>query len=445
MCDCGTSGAGKWGAKVGGQIGDAVSAYGSSQLKRFKGWSGLGDYTLHTNSLVNGGTGDVMSIRQDGRALIVRYREYIGDLTTHPTRVGDFNSRDFTINPGNVITFPWLSPLANQYDQYKPLGIIFEYVSTVSNQTAGGALGSVLASTEYDILDEPFADKREMLNSAYSTESKLSDNLVHGLECDPRELQRNVFYIRQVGVRDHLGSRDYTMARTTFATQGGTLPVDTVVGSLYVHYEFAFYKEQMMGGIAAHTELVQINRAEIVHDIGPIGHDVLWRNAFIGEQTIWGKRDLGITLIEIGLNPTVVIPPKWAGSTFRITWRLTTQENQTVPAAARPAFDLVNCNVTGKQNHAFGNRNNVFGATNSYESFSPAPDGVGSATTSMELIHSVTLDNVMSTNASITMTVGNGPFPVILQNDLIVGYLYVFSMTFELISDRRYLIDVDTT
>ena len=57
MCECGNSGTGKYFSKIGGQFGDKMQAFGEGVLanaqKRFKSWTGLGDYKIVYNSLIN--------------------------------------------------------------------------------------------------------------------------------------------------------------------------------------------------------------------------------------------------------------------------------------------------------------------------------------------------------------------------------------------------------
>lgn len=245
-CNCGSSSLGSYLGTVGGQIGDRATAWGEGLAmeakKRFKNWTGLGDYRINTNSLIAGGGEPV--IFTAGRATRIHYREYLGELVTGPV-VGGFHATTFVVNPANSVTFPWLSNIARNYDQYVPAGIIFEFKSTATDSTtASASLGSVMIATEYDVLDSAPTSKSEMMNSAYSSEAKCSESMLHGIECEPTETQRKLWYTRH---QDQPVSdvRDYDFCHTTFATIGGGLPANQSIGSIYVHYEFVFYKEQI--------------------------------------------------------------------------------------------------------------------------------------------------------------------------------------------------------
>lgn len=295
----------------GGYLGDSVYDFGA---KKIKTWTGYGDYTIRSNSLINqSGSGDPI-LETRGRTIRIAYREYLGEVTTGSV-VGAFNAVSYAINPGNVLTFPWLAPIAQQYDQYKPLGIIFEFKSTASDNTSNTALGSVIMATEYDVHDTVFQTKQEMLNAAYSAESRASDNLLHGIECDPKELQRNVFYVRRSDA-NVTEVRDYDMGRFTIATQGGGLAANQSIGSLYVHYEFELLKEQSFCGIPSKDRIWAIYANST-----PINPGFRGFQEFFGGTTssILSHLQAGLDLgIYITSNNNIMFPRKWAGACFRI-------------------------------------------------------------------------------------------------------------------------------
>ena len=245
--------AGRLGAFAGTYLDNAGGV--SGLFKSARNWIGMGDYELRSNSLIrNNGSGDVEIVTHSSRGTRIRFREYIGDVFTHPDEAGKFYAKNYAINPGLAATFPWLSPIAQQYDQWTPNGIIFEFKSTSSEYVATQALGSVIMASEYDMLDEPYSSKIEMLNSAYSNEAKPSQHILHGLECDPRDNPEYIYYTRQND--DFKGDiRDYDLCRFTVATQGGST-ADLNLGSLYVHYDITFRKEQLSTGLLLRNQIV---------------------------------------------------------------------------------------------------------------------------------------------------------------------------------------------
>lgn len=313
-CNCGTTAGGKYLGTLASSLGDAAwnraGATASAFSKRIRSWAGVGDYTVNYNSLINGAAKTPNSFSSSGRGLIVRYREYLGDIVTHESIIGGFNVVKYKINPGNIITFPWMSPIASQYDQYRPLGIIFEYVSTASDNAVGVTMGSVIMSTQYDVSDPDPTSKADMLNRAYSGEMRMSNNGAHGLECDPGELFHKLLYVRRFGTdTSGMDDRDFDMANFYIATQGGSVPVDTIIGSLYVHYEFEFFKEVPMGGLPAKTQIWQ-NFADTTGIAAgtAVDFDSMTLTTYNGVE-------LGFTMSGLEL----VFGRQWAGANFLIT------------------------------------------------------------------------------------------------------------------------------
>lgn len=337
MCDCGNTDAGRYFARIGGQFGDLATSkaarladYGKG---RIKAWTGFGDYQIKTNSLINPDGRPNLGISTQGRSTFIRHREYIGDVYTHPTTVGAFNATTFVVNPANIATFPWLGTIANQFEQYKPRGIIFEFRSTATDTTTNASLGSIIMSTDYDLLDAAYSNKADMLNSAYSSEGKMTDDVLHGIECDPQELARKLFYTRAqvVNGTSTVGDRDYDVCKTTIATQGGGLAAGQSVGSLYIHYEFEFLKEQVYGGISGFNTLRADYKSTVAFATPVIENMGLVRQCGF---------DMGLTFASGG----IVFPQFWQGATFRITfmysqtvagWVITTPTNLVYQGCAK--------------------------------------------------------------------------------------------------------------
>jgi hypothetical protein len=239
------------GAQLGAQAGKGLSALAKSGWKYL---TGMGDYTIKSNSLFNSGgvvgDGPIQIMPSGDRETRIRYKEYLGDVFTHPTVAGQFFSRQYSVNPGLLQTFPWFASIAQQYETWEPRGIVFEFRSTSTDYAAVPNLGSVIMATDYDVVDVPFANKQEMLNAAYSNEGKPSSpQIIHGLECDPRDNANRIFYVRSSGtIPTGTSLRDYDLGLFEIATQGGST-ANANLGSLYVHYDIVLRKEQIFNGL----------------------------------------------------------------------------------------------------------------------------------------------------------------------------------------------------
>lgn len=300
---------------LGGSIGDAIESnlpyIGEKIVEGYQGMKrffGMGDYELKSNSLISGGmsSGAMQVIPVGQRAIRIVYREYIGDVYTHPTTAGAFNVQSYVLNPGLVSVFPWMAPIAQQYDEWSPNGIVFEFKSTSSEYVATQALGSVIMATEYDVLDAAPANKQTMLNLAYSNEAKPSCGILHGIECDPRDTPNRIFFTRSGAIPSGADQRDYDLATFYVATQGGST-ANLNLGSLYVHYDITLRKEQIFNGIPMKGQLwaTVMPTANTLSAGFPLG--TAWPTTF---GTMKLGTDFQISSTKITL-PTFTVGARW--------------------------------------------------------------------------------------------------------------------------------------
>lgn len=235
------------GRKVGSRfgLGDLGEAAGKGLASLF----GMGDYTVTSNSLMQMGklsANEVPVFSKDGkRGIRVTEREYIGDVYSGGTLVNgstSFSIDNFTLNPGDKKTFPWLHRIARGFEQWEPLGIVFEFVSTSSEfNGVSQALGTVIMATDYDTADPIYASKVEMENAGYANSTKPSHTAMHGIECEPSERATKLLHC---GVPRTGEEKFYDLGRFSIATQGCSA-VNQNLGELWISYDVVFYKKQL--------------------------------------------------------------------------------------------------------------------------------------------------------------------------------------------------------
>lgn len=221
--------------------GDLGALAGASLAKYF----GHGDYQVRKNSLMSGNPHVGATFSKDGRrGTRITEREYIGDILSGPLTGGstDFTVSSFDLNPTDSNTFPWLSRMANLFDQWEPNGIVVEFISTSSDFNGSSqALGAVIISTDYDGYDPTFLSKQEMENADYACSTKPSENLLHGVECDPTERPVHILYTSTTGGAPITST---TLGKTQVATQGCS-QANVTLGELWISYDITFYKKQL--------------------------------------------------------------------------------------------------------------------------------------------------------------------------------------------------------
>lgn len=212
---------------------------------------GSGDYQMvgqdpKYNILANGR--QIPKFVANERTNIICHREYLGDITS----TQNFTNRSYLINPTNAQTFPWLSQLAVNYQQYRFHGIIFEFRPMITDFTASGQPGVLVFATNYNAAEPAFNSKVEMENSEYAVSVKPTLPLIHAIECDPQETTITRLYTDTTANSD---PRFTTLGKMQLATTGNST-TGVVLGELWVSYCVEFYKPKLVpeigGVLSAH-------------------------------------------------------------------------------------------------------------------------------------------------------------------------------------------------
>lgn len=235
-------------------VGATIGQYlGHGAQKVVKMLTGFGDYSVNENSLMHGGAtlgANPPSVENTATGFIVRHREYISDIYSTTA----FVNISLAINPGLSATFPWLSQVADSFEQYSFRGLVFEYKSMSSDAILSGgsssALGTVIMSTQYNSLDLPFTDKRTMENYEYANSDKPSNSFMHPIECKKNQNSISELYVRGVGTPVATGDkRLYDLGVFNIATQGmQNASSNQVVGELWCTFEIEFFKAKLNTG-----------------------------------------------------------------------------------------------------------------------------------------------------------------------------------------------------
>ena len=308
----------KW-CQENGSVEEDVKRYWGKAKEGFQAvsdwWNGSGDYEIVSNSLIRGGTKAAMqplvvSNQRNGGEVRIRFREYLGDVKTHPTVVGAWYNTAYTLNAGNALTFPWLSAIALNYEQWTPNGIIFEFRSTATEYSTSVNLGSIIMATEYDYSDADYSSKMEALNSAYAMESKTSTEVqMHGVECAPSANPNRIFWVNAgTVVPAGTSKNEYFLGKFQIATVGSSGAANSVVGSLYINYDITLRKPQYIQGLLGKQILFDyFSLVAPINETFPLGSATPTRSV---------DSNLGCT---VALN-TLTFPDYVNAGVWKVTW-----------------------------------------------------------------------------------------------------------------------------
>lgn len=207
--------------------------------------SGFGDYKIENNTLMTGGLDppNIVNSVNNGN-MIVRHREYLGDISATVA----FTIQSYPLNPGLMDSFPWLSSIAQHFEQYKFRGVIFEFKSlssdAVLSASTSSALGSVIMATQYNALNPAFPDKFTMENYEFANSSKPSLSFIHPVECLKKDTSVLELYVRGSAAPAGSDLRLFDLGNFYVATVG-MQAASGIAGELWCTYEIELIKPKI--------------------------------------------------------------------------------------------------------------------------------------------------------------------------------------------------------
>lgn len=174
--------------------------------------------------------------RNDGKTCIIKHREL---LDTVNGTVAFTNGRIYAMNPGLAASFPWLSSIAAQWEQYRFVNLCYHYIPRCSTTKTG----SVMLIPDYDTLDSAPATERqastylEAIDDASWKEIRchLKSSALHPM--GPKK------FVRTGPVSSDLKTYDGGRFYLSTVGQDNT----DAIGKLWVEYEVHFFVPQTQG------------------------------------------------------------------------------------------------------------------------------------------------------------------------------------------------------
>jgi len=228
-------------------------------------YTGMGEYEgPDSNDLMSTkSTMDVVPLFSDAEpddAVIYSRREYVSEIYGPPLTSGTpsagttapFVLQEFNINPGLEKTFPWLSQIASNFDEYEMVQLCFTFKSTTteSGNQVNGQVGTVIMATNYNAAAASFNEKFTMMQYAHATSGRLTESLQSFVECDPEKLSGSRGeYIRTNPVvsNQDLKTYDHGKFQIAIANCSSTLSNQSL-GELWVSYTVKLRKPKFYTG-----------------------------------------------------------------------------------------------------------------------------------------------------------------------------------------------------
>lgn len=236
-----------YGSRLGSVLGEGVQ--GGLNYIADRGLSsifGFGDYykgrPKKFRKIDFGGMGPP-NIQNHKECVILRHREYLGDLKSGPL-VGTstaFDLMSYQINPGNRKLFPFGSNVASNFQEYEFLGMVVQLKSLTSEFATTSVMGSYFIGTQYNAGTPPPRDKRDLENLEFSTSSKPSQSMMHMIECHRAKNVKTMLYVASDSAYNNGDPRFFDLGQLFIGSQG--LPVgDVPIAEIWVSYEVKLCK-----------------------------------------------------------------------------------------------------------------------------------------------------------------------------------------------------------
>lgn len=285
------------GGRIGGAFGNANvgsnigSWLGSGVGKIF----GSGAYKMSANSLWST-TDQCPVMHSASESVILRHREYIRDVNSSVA----FVNNEFSINPGLPGTFPFLSTIASNFQEYNFKGLVFEFKSTSADalNSTNTALGTIAMAVQYRAGATSFTTKQQVLNEMWSADSKPANSFFMPVECAPAECPMDIQYVRTGALGSNDDVKFYDLGKLALSSVGSQ--ATAVVGELWASYEVCLRKPVLSGAIGSDIEAYSSFRGGVT-SVLPLGT---------------ADNALGINSLGVVVTPTTITIPSGNASKY---------------------------------------------------------------------------------------------------------------------------------
>lgn len=248
------------GAAASEALGVLEGSHNSKMAGRGLYVGGRGSYTaISGNSLIEGlgSTVPTFSTTDDNHGdLVVTHSEFVTDIVGNAwaidnnntmSPVSTFDIRTISLNPGLSKSFPFLSQIAQNFEEYEFIQMIFTYKPKVSNNlsSSDGQVGSIMMYTDYNANDEAKRSKQQILQAYGHSSDMITQNILHGVECDPSQLAGDGHHFIRVkppsGNSSDYNDFDSGLFQIVVANTPEALS-NQVIGELWVSYNVKLKK-----------------------------------------------------------------------------------------------------------------------------------------------------------------------------------------------------------
>jgi hypothetical protein len=210
------------------------------------GLYGRGAYQTVHNNLFTGDAMGVIGGHNENQEVVISHSEYLQDVYGPST--SKFTNQGLQLNPGLAENFPWLAQMAANYEEYEFIQLVFHFKSTVdpsATNNTNGATGTIIMCTNYNPDAKDFETKEAMMQYHGAASGRVTDDMVHGVECDPKlNAGTATKYVRIFNTES--SKKDFDLGRFQWALVNIPSAFEnSQVGELWVTYTVRLQKPKL--------------------------------------------------------------------------------------------------------------------------------------------------------------------------------------------------------
>lgn len=175
------------------------------------------------------------SITRSSAGCRIKHREYVAPIVAKTVSVAPFTDgfevASWPVNPGLASLFPWLSPVANQYELYRFHALKFHYVGRVGS-TTGGVLRMAF---DHDAMDDDPSTRDVMMSYAGASSDVLWKEQTLQIPASRLDLGMPNGRYTRMGVHAISDLKTYDCGKLLIAVTGTAVAQE--LGELYVEYD----------------------------------------------------------------------------------------------------------------------------------------------------------------------------------------------------------------
>lgn len=237
---------------LGSKLISGINSYGGGGL-----YTGRGAYSATNNLIASGvrqnGVPAYEGLGDETGGFVLTHKEYVTDIYA-PGVAGSgvitpFSVQTMGLNPGLQQSFQFLSQIAQNYEEYTFVQLVYEYRSTttdIGNSTTGQC-GTIIIAANYNSGNAPFGDKQSMMEYAHSMSAKVTEDMAFGVECDPSKTAlSDCLYIRNAPVPPSEDPKTYDKGTLNIALANCPPAYNGLpLGELWCYYKVLLRKPRL--------------------------------------------------------------------------------------------------------------------------------------------------------------------------------------------------------